>query len=163
MSRTIGTILATAVAFAGCQTSAPPPAKPAAEAQPAASRPQMEPPAHVSEETREAISKTMADHGDDVTLLFWSVLFLDVDGAGEYAEAIAARQVDLSDEEAAKVPRSILRLHGQLRDQANDAAKISKRGREAAPEMAQKLGEMTTTCVSCHSAYLYPPKEKAPE
>lgn len=150
--------------MAGCQTTqsakcepASAATEPAAAAEAPADRPKMARPANLPGDVRASVAKTMKDHSDDVTLLMWSILFLDVDGAGEYAEEIAVRPVDLTDEERAKVPNNILRLHGELRSKAQQMAALSKQGRSVAPEMAKALGDMTSTCVACHQAYLYPP------
>ncbi|MCK6546676.1 hypothetical protein L6R52_12570 [Myxococcota bacterium] len=145
---------------AGCKTTSPQPVAAPAEQAPrptqfaGRSLPQ---PTNLNEEVRDALKRTMNAHGDDMTLLLWSILFLDLDSAGEWAKAIAARPplTPKDDVKLGRIPPQILVLGSQLNEQAMRMAEMSRSPERDSEAFAQAFGELAQTCVRCHAVYLY--------
>lgn len=144
----------------GCKTTNPQPTATTAETPPrptqfaGRSLPQ---PANLNEEVRDALKRTMNAHGDDMTLLLWSILFLDLDSAGEWSKAIAARPplTPKDDEKLGRIPPQILVLGSQLNEQALRMAEMSRSPERDSEAFAKAFGELAQTCVRCHAVYLY--------
>ena len=119
-------------------------------------------------QAREKIRKTMRAHGDDMTVLMWSIIFLDTDGAGEFARVIKdqpwlERPADPaavpSDEQ---VPEAIYALQEQLITRANALAALAETmDKQQSAQLADAFGQVAQTCVACHAAYLYESKTTA--
>lgn len=113
-------------------------------------------------QAREKIRKTMRAHGDDMTVLMWSIIFLDTEGAGEFARVIKdqpwlERPADpntIPNDE--RVPEAIYLLQEQLIDRANNLAALAQgMDKQQSAKLADAFGQVAQTCVACHAAYLY--------
>ena len=117
-------------------------------------------PTYLSPMARQLLKRRMARHGRDMMALVQSVLFLDRETtqrlAGELAaeprltRPIAGGEDDLN----ASLPERFFVLQDELRSRALGLVESSKRQDDAA--LAARLGELTQTCVACHSVYLEP-------
>ena len=115
---------------------------------------------------REKIRKTMRAHGDDMTVLMWSIIFLDTEGASEFARVIkdqpwlerpANPEAVPADE---RVPEAIYVLQEQLIQRANVLAGLADGlEKQRAAKLAEAFGQVAQTCVACHAAYLYESKD----
>jgi hypothetical protein len=126
---------------------------------PAARSKRMPTPGHLSEEARALLSEKMRDHGDDMTVLLWSILFLDLDGSGEYARAIADRPKIESTPDV-KMPAAIFHWQDELTRRADALATMSVEDKKDPSKFAAAFGKIAETCVSCHNAYLYPGRDE---
>lgn len=152
--------LAGALFTAGCSTTGaqgPQPVNPTSDTRPAAfANRHLPQPTHLSEDVRAAIKKTMNAHGDDFTMLLWSILFLDLDAASETAKGIVTRPtVTAKPEEKVRLPPQLLVLSSQLNEQATHMAELSKQPERDSEAFAKSFGELAQTCVRCHAVYLY--------
>jgi len=146
-----------------CQTAPAKDSAPAPTASRAAPRKGLPKPEHISEDVRDAIASKMREHGDDMTVMLWSILFLDLQGSGEYARAMAARPPIPDTVDGHEVPKPILELQHELRARAEILATMAAAAGEESPaatrdprKFAEAFGELTRVCVACHAAYLYP-------
>ncbi len=159
-------LLVVLIVVMGC-TSWGADAKSAPKAKVAAAKKSLGAPTYLGPIARQLLKQRMARHGRDMMALVQSVLFLDRDTvqrlAGEIAteprltRPIAGGEDDLN----ASLPDRFFVLQDELRSRAQALLEVSKKGDDAA--MASRLGELTQTCVACHSAYLEPaPPPSAP-
>lgn len=151
------------VVMSGSASSAEP--KKAAAAAPA--KKGLVAPTYLSPMARQLLKRRMARHGRDMMALVQAVLFLDRETtqrlAGELAaeprltRPIAGGEDDLN----ASLPERFFVLQDELRSRALGLVESSKNQDDAA--LATRLGELTQTCVACHSTYLDPgPAPNAP-
>lgn len=132
---------------------APPPAKDP-------SAPGLRSPDYLSELARQLLRQRMGRHGRDMSRLVQAVLLLERDIARELATSIANEPritrptPGASDELNAALPEQFFARQDELRERAKALAQAAKEGTDDA--LAQRLGELTRTCVGCHSAYLEP-------
>lgn len=120
-------------------------------------RKRMPAPEHLSPEIREHFRREMTAHGDDMTVLLWSILFLDVDGAADFAQEI--KQMNWlkrpAEGEESQVPERIYALQEELVSRAEKLSAVASAGDHEPEELANVFGEVAQTCVKCHSYYLY--------
>lgn len=118
-------------------------------------------PQHLPASARALLSDRMQHHGQAMSDIVWSVLFLDYEAAADIAEEIA-REPKL----ARPVQREASELNSLLPEQffgyqdelAMRAQMLATAARAEDPEaVSQALGELSGTCVRCHSAYMRDP------
>lgn len=161
LSLSLASVLATGCASTAAQTGQP--VQPATASTDAPPRPaqfanrHLPPPQHLSEDVRAALKRTMNAHGDDLTMLLWSILFLDLDAASETAKGIAGRPplTPKEDEKLGRIPPQLLVLGSQLNEQAVKLSEMSKQPERDSEGFARAFGELAQTCVRCHAVYLY--------
>ena len=110
---------------------------------------------------RALISDRMQHHGQAMSDIVWSVLFLDFEAAADIADEIAQEP-----KLARPVRREANELNSLLPDQFFDlqdelavrAEQLATAARAEEPEaISEALGALSSTCVRCHSAYLRDP------
>jgi len=111
---------------------------------------------------REKIRESMKAHGDDMTVLMWSIIFLDVDGSAEFARVIKdqpwlERPADpTSVPEDERVPEAIYKYQEEIKSRADTLAAMADGSNKLnAAGLADAFGAVARTCVACHAAYLY--------
>lgn len=111
---------------------------------------------------REKIRENMKAHGDDMTVLMWSIIFLDVEGAAEFARVIQDQKwLERPADPAAvpedeRVPEAIYGFQEDIVRRAKSlAATADKADKHQAAGLAEAFGAVARTCVACHAAYLY--------
>lgn len=120
----------------------------------------LEAPSYLSPLARQVLKQRMKRHGNDMLTMVRSVLFLDHETTQRIAAELAAEPrltraiAGGSDDVNAALPERFFVLQDELRSRALDLAAAAKGGDDA--KLAARLGEVTQTCVSCHSAYLEP-------
>lgn len=141
--------------------SATQPTKKAEPAKPKRSK-EMATSTYLPAKAREKIRNTMKAHGDDMTVLMWSILFLDVDGSAEFARVIKdqpwlQRPADPSAvPEDERVPEAIYAYQDEIVARAKKlAAMADGTNKLNATGLADAFGAVARTCVACHAAYLY--------
>ena len=123
----------------------------------------LEAPSYLSAIARHLLKQRMQRHGDDMLRLVTAVIFLDHETTQRLAADLAAEPrltrpiAGGADDMNAALPERFFVLQDELRSRALDLAAAS-RGSDN-QKLAARLGELTQTCVSCHSTYLEP---KAP-
>jgi hypothetical protein len=108
---------------------------------------------------RSLLAQRMETHGDQMTELVWTVLFLEHQGTRDIADAIAGEpriarpnaQTD-PDELSARLPAKFFDLQDTLHDRALALAAAAKSGKD--DEIAKAYGRLSETCVACHATYL---------
>lgn len=126
----------------------------------------LETPSYLSPIARHLLKQRMARHGGDTLALVQAVLFLDHETTQRLAAEIAAEPrltrpiAGGADDINAALPERFFVLQDELRSRALDLAQAA-RGPDN-EKLAARLGELTQTCVSCHSTYLEPPARPAP-
>lgn len=128
--------------------------------QPAASRFDQGPGAHIPELARSLIRERMHLHGDDMNDLLWAVLFLDYDSMKAIAEDLAsspkfARPIS-NDDLNASIPPAFFELQDQLTAGAKRLAEEASNKDGAG--VAAAFASISQSCVACHSLYLDEPK-----
>lgn len=117
-------------------------------------------PAYLGPMARQLLKRRMARHGRDMMALVQAVLFLDRETTQRLAGELAAEPrltrpiVGGEDDLNASLPERFFVLQDELRSRALGLAESAKGQDDAA--LAARLGELTQTCVACHSAYLEP-------
>lgn len=148
-------VLSTAVAGAD---GAPRPASSKKKA-PAAKK-GLETPSYLSPIARQLLKQRMQRHGGDMLALLQSVLFLDHETTQRLAAEIAAEPrltrpiAGGADDINAALPERFFVLQDELKSRAVDLAQAARGSDDE--QLAARLGEVTQTCVGCHSAYLRP-------
>lgn len=111
---------------------------------------------------REKIREAMKAHGDDMTVLMWSIIFLDVDGSAEFARVIKdqpwlERPADpMAVPEDERVPEAIYAYQDEIKQRAEVLAEMAESSSKMnASGLADAFGAVARTCVACHAAYLY--------
>jgi cytochrome c556 len=117
-------------------------------------------PSYLSTLARQLLKKRMARHGKDMLSMVQAVLFLDHETTQRLASEVAAEPrltrpiAGGEDDLNAALPERFFVLQDELRSRAQALAEAAKTADDAS--LARRLGELTQTCVSCHSAYLEP-------
>lgn len=136
----------------GC-ASAPPPAPKAA------ARPEMPTPTKMDDDTRMHFKKVMTRHGDDMTVLMWSILFLDTDGAAKAADELEGmewiKKPAEGQEAKFEVPDKIYEIQDELIAKARKLSEIARSDVREPEVLATAFGDVANACVKCHSYYLY--------
>lgn len=137
--------------------AADPPKKPA---KPAIVKQGLEAPSYLSPVARQFLKQRMKRHGVDMLAMLKSVLFLDHETTQRIAAELAAEPrltrpiAGGSDDLNTALPERFFVLQDELRSRALDLAAAAKAPDDV--QLATRLGEVTATCVSCHSVYLEP-------
>lgn len=146
--------------------AADPAGKPAASAKKGTSAPtgpkkELGTPSYLGPIARQLLKQRMVRHGRDTLSLVQAVLFLDRETTQRLAAEIAAEprltrpiaggEGDLN----AALPERFFVLQDELKSRAVDLAEAARLPDNE--QLARRLGELTQTCVSCHSAYLEAP------
>lgn len=148
-------VLSTAVAAAD---GVPKPAATSKKKTPAVKK-GLETPSYLSPIARQLLKQRMQRHGGDMLALLQSVLFLDHETTQRLAAEIAAEPrltrpiAGGADDINAALPERFFVLQDELKSRAVDLAQAARGPDE---QLAARLGEVTQTCVGCHSAYLQP-------
>lgn len=112
------------------------------------------------ESARMLLGDRMQHHGQAMSDIMWSVLFLDFEAAGEIAEEIArepriARPISRS---AAELNSALPALFFDYQDQLVERAqRLAVATDTEDPEtVSTALGALSQTCVRCHATFLDP-------
>lgn len=117
-------------------------------------------PDYLPEEARLAVNRKMQRHGQDAVELMMAVTLLQYDVAEAAAQRIAteprlARPVAGGEDDVnAALPERFFVLQDEVRLRAEQLRAAAEKKDDK--ELARALGQLTTTCVGCHSAYLRP-------
>lgn len=155
----ISLVLVVTPAFAG--EPAPRPPKVAKKVAPPEPRKALEAPSYLSPIARQLLKQRMQRHGGDTLALVQSVLFLDHATTQRLAAELAAEPrltrpiAGGADDINAALPERFFVLQDELRSRALDLAAATQK--PGTPDLAKRLGELTQTCVACHTTYLEPP------
>jgi cytochrome c556 len=120
----------------------------------------LEAPSYLSPLARQLLKQRMKRHGTDMLTMVRSVLFLDHETTQRLASELAAEPrltraiAGGSDDLNAALPERFFVLQDELRSRALELSAAAREGDDA--KLAARLGEVTQTCVSCHSTYLEP-------
>jgi hypothetical protein len=123
-------------------------------------------PGYLSPLARGLLKRRMARHGQDMLALTQAVIFLDHESTQRLATVIAEEPrltrpiAGGEDDLNAALPERFFVLQDELRSRAKALAEVS-RGTDN-DSLAARFGELTQTCVSCHSTYLEPVAKPAP-
>ena len=149
--------LGLALALGGCATAPASVEGPSSATRPPAYGTKHLPkPEHLRDDVRAAISDSMQGHGDDMTLLLWSLVFLDSASSAEFATAIADRPPLANPKPGGpRPPPQIVNLAAQLSERARQLAVLAQAPEKDRAAISRAFGEVTETCVNCHAAYLY--------
>jgi hypothetical protein len=115
-------------------------------------------PDYLSDLARQLLRERMARHGRDMTRLVQAVLLLERDVAQELARSLANEPritrptPGATDELNSALPEQFFVRQDELRVRAKALAAAAKGATN--DELAARLGELTRTCVGCHTAYL---------
>lgn len=147
---------------------ATPPLEPAppASAPPMTARKNLEPPAYLSALARQLLKRRMQRHGAEMLALLQAVVLLDHETTRRLAAELAAEPrltrpiAGGADDLNASLPERFFVLQDELRSRALDLAGATRQA--GAPELARRLGEVTQTCVACHTTYLEPVAARSP-
>lgn len=107
----------------------------------------------------------MEHHAVQMDALVWAVLLLDDASAAEIAGEIAGRPVlakvpaGETDTVNAMLPPRFFKLQDQLAADARTVAALAAEPSRKPGSLARALGNMTATCVACHTAYLRGPAD----
>lgn len=117
-------------------------------------------PGYLSPLARQLLKQRMKRHGRDMLALVQSVLFLDHPTTQRLAEEIAneprlTRPIAGGEDDLnAALPERFFVVQDELRSRAKALSDASRASDDVA--LAARLGELTQSCVSCHSTYLEP-------
>lgn len=117
-------------------------------------------PSYLSALARQLLTQRMLRHGRDMLALVQSVLLLDRETTQRLAAEIAAEPrltrpiAGGADDLNAALPERFFVLQDELKSRAADLAEAARSADDT--KLAARLGEVTQTCVSCHSTYLEP-------
>ncbi len=126
----------------------------------------LEAPTYLSPIARQLLKQRMKRHGNDMLAMLRSVLLLDHDTTQRLASELAAEPrltrpiAGGADDLNAALPERFFVLQDELRSRALDLAAAAQKSDDV--KLAARLGEVTATCVSCHSVYLEPAAPQAP-
>lgn len=150
--------------LSGCshQSSNAPAASPAkTEVAPA----KLKPPPHLSETARAVIAERMQNHGEEMTMLLWSILFSDYENVQRISGMIATEPRltrPFQGEEAslnAQLPPEFFDLQDALDRDAKSLLALAQAPQKDGAELAKAYGQLASTCVRCHQVYLEEPKK----
>jgi|CXWL01.1.fsa_nt_gi hypothetical protein len=123
-------------------------------------RPRLAEPTYLPTLARAMLRKRMERHGHDMPRLMLSVVLLQRDVAKELSQTIASeprfvrpRPGDGADLNHA-LPERFFVLQEELRQRAKAVSEAAGKADDKA--LGEAFGQMTQTCVACHSAYLNP-------
>lgn len=117
-------------------------------------------PPYLNELARQLLRRRMERHGKDAVVLLSSVVLLKRDVAQRLAEGIANEPrivrplPDAKDALNTSLPEKFFVLQDELRARAKTVAEAAKT--KSDKELAEAFGQLTNTCVSCHSVFLNP-------
>ncbi len=126
----------------------------------------LEAPSYLSPLARQLLKQRMKRHGQDMLSLVQSVLFLDRESTQRLASEVAKEPrltrpiAGGADDVNAALPERFFVLQDELRSRALDLQTAAAKPDD--DQLALRLGEMTQTCVSCHSTYLQAPVRAEP-
>jgi cytochrome c556 len=126
----------------------------------------LEAPTYLSPLARQLLKQRMKRHGTDMLAMLRAVLFLDHESTQRLAAELAAEPrltraiAGGADDLNAALPERFFVLQDELRSRALDLAAAAKEANDA--RLAARLGDVTQTCVSCHSTYLEPRSQPLP-
>lgn len=102
----------------------------------------------------------MVSHGVDMTNLLWAVLFDDREMTERLARSIGegpkiARPIRQDATEMnSRIPPAFFEMQDALSEAAVALAAVAARKEAGDAEIASAFGQVTQTCVRCHSAFL---------
>jgi hypothetical protein len=147
------------IAMCACtKPTATSPARPPSSATPQKNLTRTEP---LPEHALDVLQKMMMAHGEEMDMLFWSVLLFDYESAQKIATGMAERRQRAAAEPGATetlddfLPEEFFRLQDNFESAALALADAAKNKNDKA--MAQTYGELVTTCVTCHAVYMEAP------
>lgn len=126
----------------------------------ASKRHRLGPPSKLPPLGRALIAEHMESHGDDMTMLLWSVLFVDGQSTHDLAQVLASeplfsRPIDSGDSTVnALLPDKFFVLQDAFAKRARQLLATSSHHPRDAAAIARAFGALTETCVACHSVYL---------
>ena len=151
-----------ATGLLGCQTPSQQAADPGTATSAQTRGKEMATSTYLPAKAREKIRESMKAHGDDMTVLMWSIIFLDVDGSAEFARVIKdqpwlERPADPDAvPEDERVPEAIYAYQDEIISRAEVLASMADgTNKHNASGLADAFGAVARTCVACHAAYLY--------
>ncbi len=128
----------------------------------------IKPPGHLPPLARRILHESMQRHGDHAESLLWSALMLDHAAAREIATwvaddlAIARPMAGQEDALNTLLPEAYFEQQDALRAAAQELAAAAYAKDDQA--VARAYGELTKTCITCHSLYMrLPPPAEARE
>jgi hypothetical protein len=142
------------------------PAKAAVKPPKPAARKALEAPAYLSPLARQLLKQRMRRHGGEMLALVQSVLFLDHETTQRLAAELAAEPrltrpiAGGADDVNAALPERFFVLQDELRSRALELMAATQQ--PGTPDLARRLGEVTQTCVACHTTYLEPATPATP-
>ncbi len=108
---------------------------------------------------RAVLAHRMEEHSYLMTDLFWSVVFLEHEDTLETAHEIAAQPAIArpakgagADDLASMLPKEFFDLQDDLRSRATELGEAATVGDDA--EIAKSWGQLSETCVACHTVFL---------
>jgi len=114
-------------------------------------------PSRIPASARAQLKAQMQKHGSQMIELLQHVLVLDHDGAAHIAGDVYDQPtIQKGDKQGigAYLPPRFFELQEQLRQQAR--ALVLATAQKESVGAAQRFGALTTTCVQCHEAYMFP-------
>lgn len=133
---------------------------------PPAVRKGLEAPGYLTPLARGILKRRMGRHGRDMLALTQAVIFLDRETTQRLAQVIAEEPrltrpiAGGADDLNTALPERFFVLQDELRSRAKALVEVSRTKDDAS--LAARFGELTQTCVSCHSTYLEPGPPPAP-
>ena len=112
----------------------------------------------LSKSVRKVIRARMAHHGQEMSKLMWAVVFLDYSGVEQAASRIpnpALLQKDLQRDATDlnfTFPDRFFDLLMELTERSTKVAEAA--AKHDGPRMGAAYGQVSETCVNCHSVYL---------
>ncbi|NMO19798.1 cytochrome c [Pyxidicoccus fallax] len=140
------------------KSAAPKSAAPKGDKKAAKPAPSLPVPPYMPEGARAALRQKMERHGQAMTDLMLGVMLLQYEVAGDAAGRIVneprlGRPIPGGDDELnSLLPERFFTLQDELRSRAQAVEAAAKKRDDAA--LAESFGQLTQTCVSCHSVYL---------
>lgn len=119
---------------------------------------------HLSPTARALISKHMQGHGNEMTFLLWSVIFLDYEGVERLSRMIASEprfarpHPSEGSDVNALLPARYFALQDDLASKARALADLATSKRRNAAALVKAYGALAESCVGCHSVYLFEPE-----
>lgn len=128
----------------------------AASAEPHVVTAHLPPPKHVNAETRAQLDARMGQHGETMSHLLRSVVLLDRPRIALLAGRIADEEVWAKPDKGRRLtlPKDLAAEETKLAKAARDLA-VAASEHTADTVLAVRFAAVTTTCVTCHSVYLY--------
>ena len=126
----------------------------------------LESPSYLSPLARQLLKTRMLRHSIDTLALVHAVVLLDHPTAQRLATELASEPkltrpiAGGEDDLNAALPERFFVLQDELRSRALEMAAAAKKSDNV--QMAERLGELTKSCVACHAAYLEPRPRNEP-